>query len=47
MIQVASQAGSYQSSSILSKKIRLYKENSAKLLPYLKGATNFKTVNTE
>ena len=47
MIQLAQKDGGYQSSSILSKKIRLYKDNSAKLLPYLQGATNLKTINTE
>lgn len=47
MISLSQSDANYQSSSILSKKIRLFNENSGKLLPYLKSATNLKTINTE
>lgn len=47
MISLAQTDASYQASAILSKKIRQYNENSARLLPYLKQATNLRTVNTE
>lgn len=47
MISLAQADGSYQASAILSKKIRHYNENSARLLPYLQAATNLRAVNTE
>ena len=37
----------YEASTILSKRIRIYNENSAKLNPYLEANTNFKVVDTE
>ena len=47
MTQKAQGDAGYQSSSILSKKIRLYNENFKKLEPYLSRATNLKSINTE
>lgn len=37
----------YQSSAILAKKIRLFNENSVKLLPYLQASTNLKCISSE
>jgi len=41
------QQGDYQASAILSKRIRIYNENSKKLMPYLQANTNLRVVNTE
>jgi len=47
MISLSQSDPSYQASTILSKRIRIYNENSAKLTPYLTANTNLRVVDTE
>lgn len=46
MIDLGKTSPQYLPSSILSKKIRIFYENAAKLLPYLRATTNFIELDT-
>ena len=47
MIGLGQDDPSYQASTILSKRIKIYNENWQKLMPFLQAQTNLKSVDTE
>ena len=47
MTELGKNHPSYLPSALLSKKVRLFHQNAASLLPYLRGNTRFSEINTE